>query len=205
MTTPATTAPDNPTEASAESTSTGVAEGLAHAPAWLLDDPPPEKELVVLPDEGDADAGPTKPVFKQLKPLTLREELFVRDYCKDFDNKACAKRLNMSGPAVAGMLLRKHVRFAVHSRALQMAKSADMDQQWVLRNIREVVERCMDEDHFDASCALRGLELVGKNLAMWTDRVERQDTTVIRIESNINVAAIAPVAIDVTPTRKEIP
>lgn len=167
----------------------------------LLDGAPPEKEVTEI----DPDTGEVK--GKTLKPLTLREELFVREYCKSFDKKAVGKKFEMHGPAVAGMLARKNVAHAVHTRAMEIAKSMDMDENWVMRNIREVVERCMGDGlAFDPGSALRGLELVGKRFAMFTDKKEINETKVIRIVSNVGVIpgvtgpAVPATPIDITPT-----
>lgn len=160
---------------------------------WVLDEPLPTPEIV----GEDPDTGEVK--FKVHKPLTLREDAFVREYCKSFNRKAVQEKFGMTSAAAAGMLQRKHVKAAVVERAAAMAKASDMDETWVMKNLREVIERCMDGDKFDASCALRGLELVGKKFAMWTDRLQVAQTTVIRIESNVGFDPLAEV-IDVTPT-----
>lgn len=160
---------------------------------WLLDDPPPEKNIAEIDTDSEGNArldesGGKIIKYKQLKPLTLREELFVREYCKDFDSKRTAKALDIPHTKVLGLISRENVKAAVHKKAMDIAKASDMDQQWVLRNIRDVVERCMGdqgEGKFDPAGALRGLELVGKYFAMFTDKVEKSQTTVIRIESNV--------------------
>jgi hypothetical protein len=121
----------------------------------------------------------------------------VREYIKDFDNKAVKKRMHLTPSQVTGLLMRKHVRAEIQKKAHEHFSVLDMDAQWVLKNIREVVERCMDESKFDASNALRGLELVGKRHALFTDKVEINQKTVIRIESNIG--NVLDGIIDVTP------
>lgn len=135
--------------------------------------------------------------FKAIKMPTLREAMIIRDFMKDYDKKACAKRMGMTITAMAGVLQRAHVKAEIQKRAEEQFKAADMDQQWVLNNLRIVVERCMDDEKFDAPNALRGLELVGKRHAMFTDKVQTDTRTVIRIESN--VGNVLDGVIDVTP------
>ncbi|BBD08759.1 hypothetical protein [Desulfovibrio ferrophilus] len=61
------------------------------------------------------------------------------------------------------------------------------DEQWVVQRLVEVVERCMQsaqapassgqaagEWKFDTAGAIRGLTLLGKNLGMFSERVEHQ-------------------------------
>lgn len=169
-----------------------IPDGLVAIPDDILDEQPPEVNIPVRNEEGEVTH------FRTLKPVTLREALFVREYIKDFDNKAVGKRMGLTGPQVQGLLARKHVRAEIQRKAEEQFKTAEMDAQWVLINIREVVERCMSEDKFDAPNALRGLELVGKRHAMFTDKVEVNQKTVIRIESNVSNDILKDI-IDVTP------
>lgn len=161
-------------------------------PDDILDYQPEEVNIAIKDENGEVTG------FKTLKPVTLREALFVREYIKDFDNKAVAKRMSLTGPQVQGLLSRKHVRAEVQKKAQETFKTMEMDAQWVMTNIREVVERCMDEDKFDAPNALRGLELVGKRHSMFTDKIEVNNKTVIRIESNVSNDIMKDI-IDVTP------
>ena len=169
----------------------------------FLDEPAPEQNKVEMVE--DPDTGETKAVFKKLKPLTLREQMFVQEYTKDFNRDSVKKKFSMTGPQAVGMLARQHVKAAIHMRAMDIAKTADMDTNWVMRNLRDVVERCMDPEKFDPGCALRGLELVGKRFAMFTDRTEVAQTTIIRIESNVGmIQGMSGGTIDITPISKEI-
>lgn len=151
---------------------------------WLLNESPVEDQKTEIdPNTGE-------PVFLKIRALTLQEEVFVREYCKTFDVKRTAKALDIKDSTARGMLQRKPVQVSIHKKASQIIKSADMDASWVMQNLREVVERCMDSDNtgkFDAGNALRGLELIGKSMAMFTDKTinETHNKTVIRIESNI--------------------
>ena len=153
---------------------------------WLLNGKTPKEEITEInPDTGVVS-------YKKLRALTLEEDLFVREYSKSYNLRTCAKSLNITGPKANGFLMRAPVQAAIRKRALALARSADMDASWVLQNLREVVERCMGDgddpsNRFDASNALRGLELVGKTMAMFVDKTESNmnNKTVIRIESNV--------------------
>lgn len=159
---------------------------LMGGPEWLLtEQDSPEERTEIDPDTGGI-------IYKKIRPLVLQEELFVREYCKTYDVKKTAEKLSMKTSIIHGFLARKPVQVAVRNRALAMAKSADMDASWTLQNIREVVERCMGDSSdpnakFDPSNALRGLELVGKSLQLFSDKSEANtnNRTVIRIESNV--------------------
>lgn len=164
---------------------------------WLLTEQgSPENKTETNPDTGEV-------VYKKIRALTLEEELFVREYCKSYNANTCAKSLSITPARARGFISRKPVQAAIRKRALAMAKSADMDQMWVLQGIREVVERCMGDaddpnSKFDASNALRGLELVGKTMAMFVDKSETNvnNKTIIRIESNVPRITNGPISIE---------
>lgn len=107
-------------------------------PNGILDEQPPDRELPIKDPETGEVTG-----FRVLKPLTLRESLFVREYIKDFDNKAVSKRMGLTAPQVQGLLARKNVKLEIQKKAEEQFKALEMDSQWVMINIREVVERCM--------------------------------------------------------------
>lgn len=54
-------------------------------------------------------------------------------------------------------------------------KKCGVDAEYVINNLKEVAERCMQkkspDDRFDSRGANQALELLGKNLKMFTDRI----------------------------------
>jgi hypothetical protein len=158
---------------------------------WLLDEtiaPEEKTEKYTDTDPNSKTYGQKLVRYLKLKPLTLREEVFVREYVKaNFDKKKVAQVLEIKGTTVQGFLQRKPVQAAIRKKAVAIARAADMDQKWVMQNLREVVERCMDTDKMDAGNALRGLELIGKTMAMFADKTisEINNKVTIRIQSNV--------------------
>lgn len=66
--------------------------------------------------------------------------------------------------------------------------AATVDKAWVLRGLKEIVDRCLQRTavlrkgriihyQFDPQAAARAMELLGRELGMFTERVE-QDTTI---------------------------
>ena len=55
----------------------------------------------------------------------------------------------------------------------ERSKRLLIDADYVLTSIRDTVERCKgnDDNEFDPANCLRGSELLGRHLAMWTDQV----------------------------------
>lgn len=152
---------------------------------WVLDD--------IIPEETINSQG----VPVKLRPLNLRQLIFVKEYCKTLSAAKAAKEIGISASTANNWLQGKAVRRAVQINLQNRIKTAEIDANWVLDNTREIVDRCMSEQNFQPGYALKALEMVGKHFGMFVDRqvIDVNQKTVIRIESNIDV----PKMIDVTP------
>jgi len=132
-----------------------------------------------------------------MSKLTAKQKLFCKEYLVDLNATQAAIRSgysektackigseNLHKPDIA-----KHIQELFDKRA----KKADISSEWVLNNLQKVALRCMQEEEvmtqgepsgefkFDSSGANKSLELIGKHLKLFTDKIE-QDTslTVIR-------------------------
>lgn len=133
------------------------------------------------------------------KTLTAKQEAFIREYLVDLNATQAAIRAgysektarqtateNLSKPVIAEMLQK-----AMDERAARTEITAD----YVLKTIQETVERCKQAlpvtDRkgepillelptgeiapaytFDSTAVLKGAELLGKHLKLFTDKVE---------------------------------
>ena len=74
---------------------------------------------------------------------------------------------------------------AARNAAVGMAKAVAVDRQWVIKNLKEVVERCMQQEpvrdkdgkptgewRFDSRGANQALSLLGKEIGMFVERKE---------------------------------
>lgn len=121
--------------------------------------------------------------------LTAQRKRLIEEYLVDCNAVQAALRagysksfartqthLVLKEPEVAAAL-----KEALDARAARTEISAD----WVLKNLKEVAERCMDavpvldregketgEWKFEPSGANRSLELIGKHLGMFTDKLD---------------------------------
>ena len=131
--------------------------------------------------------------------LTPRQARFVRHYLGGAKLNAteAAKRAGYSvksAEVLAYQLLQKPSVKAVIAKAqAKHAAAAGETAEKVLTDIREVIDRCLErvpvldkkgkpipgEWQFREQGALKGLELIGKHLAMFTDRVEVDDKRVM--------------------------
>jgi phage terminase small subunit len=130
--------------------------------------------------------------------LNAKQSAFVREYLKDPNATQAAKRAGYSAKTAyaQGSALLKHpeVSAAVGRGQERLGQKAEVTAVWILENLREVAERCLqkvpvmvrdgkdmrqatDVDgegvwEFDSGGANRSLELLGKHLKMFTDKIE---------------------------------
>lgn len=137
--------------------------------------------------------------------LTPKQQRFVEEYLVDLNATQAAIRAGYSArnaDKIAFQLLGK-TRVAEAIAAAQAERSArvSVSADYVVNNLVEIVERCMqrapvltmkgeqvvdDEGRnvwrFDAKGANKSLELLGKHLGMFTDKIEadvKQDVRVV--------------------------
>ena len=108
--------------------------------------------------------------------LTPKQARFVEEYLLDLNAAAAARRAGYSeknADSIAAQLLSKTKVFeAVQSAVAARSAKAEITAEYVLENLKRLSERCMSEEEFAPSAAARALELLGKHLGLFSDRVE---------------------------------
>lgn len=109
--------------------------------------------------------------------MTPKQEAFVREYLVDLNATQAAIRAGYSqrtAHVIGHENLKKPeiaitIEAAMDARAKRTAITAD----YVLEGIRDTIERCRAPgEDFNPAQALKGLELLGKHLKLFTDKVE---------------------------------
>lgn len=129
--------------------------------------------------------------------LTDKQTAFVREYLVDLNATQAAIRAGYSGKSAARigveLLNKTHIAQAVAVAQAKRARRVEVTQDYVISNLVEIVERTMqrapvtdrkggqvtDEDGravwcFDAKGANKALELLGKHLGIFTDKVKAE-------------------------------
>ena len=129
--------------------------------------------------------------------LTDKQKEFVRQYQLDLNATQAAVRAGYSVKTAyrqgADLLQKTSIREAIEKAQAKRARRVEVTQDYVLSNLVEVVERTMqrapvtdrkgeqvtDEEGravwtFDAKGANRALELLGKHLGIFTDKVRAE-------------------------------
>lgn len=129
--------------------------------------------------------------------LTDKQKEFVRQYLVDLNATQAAIRAGYSMKTAyrqgADLLQKTSIREAIEKAQAKRAQRVEVTQDYVLSNLVEVVERTMqrapvldrkgeqvtDEEGravwtFDAKGANRALELLGKHLGIFTDKIRAE-------------------------------
>lgn len=141
--------------------------------------------------------------------LTPKQQRFVDEYLIDLNATQAAIRAGYSqrnADKIGSELLGKtRVKEAVQIAIDKRAKKVEITQEYVLKTIFETIERCKQEIEpifqgtgenriftgefkFDSQAVLKGSELLGKHLKMFTDKVEQTGANGGAIQYEVNVA-----------------
>lgn len=111
---------------------------------------------------------------KGAKKLSDNEARFVQEYMVDLSQmNAVIRSGNKSkNPRQIGwqLMQRAHVRAAIEAEMKKLADSLQISAKSVLWDIQRVATKA--EEDGDLSTALKGRELLGKHLKLFTDKVE---------------------------------
>lgn len=112
------------------------------------------------------------------KPLTDRQELFCREYIKDLNAQAAAKRAGYSekmANAKAYQFLKvDRIRDKIAELKKDSMRRLQLDADDILRRLVRIADQT--EQAGDYNAAIRSLELLGKHKALWTDKTVNETT-----------------------------
>ena len=116
--------------------------------------------------------------------MTPKQERFAREYLIDLNGTQAAIR---AGYAVSGahteanrLLDDPEVKAMVEQGQKALQERAEVDQEYVVRELKEIVRRCTTGSVYNPKAATKALELLGKHLGMFKD----EPTTLI--QNNVN-------------------
>ena len=131
--------------------------------------------------------------------LTPKQQRFVDEYLIDLNATQAAIRAGYSERTAKSIgqenLTKPDIQKAIQEAQNKLTERTEITQEYVLKNIQSVIERCMQQEavlardgspllvegpegdlvplfEFKETGALKGLELLGKHLGMFKDRVE---------------------------------
>jgi len=128
--------------------------------------------------------------------MTDKQKMFVKEYLIDLNATQAAIRAGYSENSAKEIgcenLTKHNIQEAISKEVEARTKKVEITAEYVLSNLKKVAERCMQEEEvmkydydskelvgtgeykFDSSGANKSLELLGKYLKLFTDKVENQ-------------------------------
>ena len=108
--------------------------------------------------------------------MTDKQKMFVKQYLVDLNATQAAIRSGYSEDTARQIgysnLLKPYISKAIQKEFEKRAKKVELSAEYVLGNLKHIAERCMQDEKFDSSGATRALELLGKYLKLFTEKVE---------------------------------
>ena len=115
--------------------------------------------------------------------LTAKQTRFVEEYLIDLNATAAAGRAGYKNPEIGRQIITKNnVQQAIQAQMQDRSQRTQITQDEILRDLISIKDHCMDEDSYDAKNAIKALELCGKHLGMFTDKVKAETTGTIAIK-----------------------
>jgi len=104
--------------------------------------------------------------------LTPKQEAFVAEYLVDLNATAAAERAGYEHPNKQGprMLVNVGIAKAIASAQAKRSERTEITQDYVLALIVDTAERCKMASGYNPNAVLKGAELLGRHLAMFTDK-----------------------------------
>lgn len=141
--------------------------------------------------------------------LTAKQQRFVDEYLIDLNATQAAIRAGYSvktaNEQAARLLANVSVQETVQQRMADRQKRTEVDQDYVLMTIKETIERCRQvvpvltkdgeetgEFKFEPNAVLKGAELLGKHLKMWTDKTEHSGPNGGSIPTSLTIEFVEP-------------
>lgn len=117
--------------------------------------------------------------------LTIKQQLFVDEYLRDLNATQAAIRAGYSEKTAysQGQRMLKNVETekAIQGAMNKRSEKLQISAEYVLNKLKDIT----DSDEEKTADRLKGLELLGKHLKLFTDRLEHSGETGVKIINDI--------------------
>ena len=115
------------------------------------------------------------------RELAPKQAAFVQEYLIDLNATQAAIRAGYSEKTAYSqgerLLSNVEVRAAINAAQTNRAIKTELNAEWVLTRLQQIADICMKEDdrgRIDSAGANKATELIGKHLALFTDKVQTE-------------------------------
>ncbi len=109
--------------------------------------------------------------------LTAKQEAFIKEYLIDLNSTQAAIRAGYSKNTAAEIgfenLRKPHIKEAVEKALNKRSEKLQITAEYVLQKLKDIT----DSEEEKTADRLKGLELLGKHLKLFTDKVEQSGGT----------------------------
>ncbi len=117
--------------------------------------------------------------------LTDKQQAFVNEYLVDLNATQAAIRAGYSEKTAKDIgcqnLAKLYIQEAIQKGMQERSNRTEIDQDYVLGVIKDTIEKCSGEENFNANGVLKGAELLGKHLKLFTDKVEHSGNLTVEV------------------------
>lgn len=108
--------------------------------------------------------------------LTARQQSFIKEYLVDLNGAQAAIRAGYSPKAAkehaARLLTNANLAHAVQAEMDKRSERTEVTADYVLKTITSTIARCQTDEDFNPQAILKGAELLGKHLKLFTEKHE---------------------------------
>lgn len=121
--------------------------------------------------------------------LTAKQEMFCKEYIIDLNATQAAIRAGYSQDTAKEIGCQNLTKLNIQERIAELQKDrlerVQIDADYVINGVKELTERCVQavpvldkegnetgEWKFEVNGAFKGYELLGRHLALWTDKTQ---------------------------------
>lgn len=138
-----------------------------------------------------------------------KADILAAEFLIDYDLEAAAARANLEPSEARKIFARPSTKKRMREMARDIAAKVGISAEYVLATTKDIVERCRQavpvtdtegnptgEYRFDAANALKGCELLGKHLRLFTEQVNH------KVDINLHALVMQSIELEKTITTK---
>lgn len=117
--------------------------------------------------------------------LNAMQQAFVKEYLVDLNATQAAIRAGYGEKSASSkgsqLLSIIKVQKAIQEHMAERSKRTEINQDYVLGVIKDTIDKCSKKENFNANGVLKGAELLGKHLKLFTDKVEHSGEVTVNV------------------------